>query len=152
MRQPTAHRLCESVHGFVEVLPCMQVAFDSQMHELKQLLASQARLAELRSSISGLSGDLAAPNSDTVGDAQAGSQLPTWTPEEVSCMSHGHDHPSVTCHTVSASSDVLSIWRTAELLAVKTVFVCVVTSELAKVCSCKLMQDSSGIYAGLLLS
>lgn len=115
MRQHTAHTLCVSVHGYVEVLPHLQVAFDSQMHELKQLLATQARLAELRSSISGLSGDLAVPSSDPVGDAQTVSQLPAWTPEEVSWSKHGRDQPSMTCHTVAASLDVLGISRTTEL-------------------------------------
>lgn len=102
-----------SVHADVEVLPRMQVAFDSQMHELKQLAATQARLAELRCSISGISGDPAVPRSESVEDAQTVSQLPAWTPEEVSCFSHGHDLPDMTCHFVFASLDVFGIWRNA---------------------------------------
>lgn len=83
----SAHVLCACMACFdSNSCDIWQVAFDSQVHELKQLLSTEARLSELRSSISGLAGDSAFPQSSAAGDAQAPGQLPAWTPEEVSCF------------------------------------------------------------------
>ena len=55
------------------------------MHELKQLLATENRLSELRSSISGLAGDPgAASTSDVDVDGAPSTQLPIWTADEAS--------------------------------------------------------------------
>ena len=62
----------------------MQVAFDSQMHELKLLMAADEKLWQLHGSIAG-AGPGADPGNGAAANSPTSLAEPSWTAEEVIC-------------------------------------------------------------------